>query len=189
MKTRAKSIIKSFWKGTLQGVRFFFIMFFFEIAIEGFFIFSGVNLGHGDQSEYVNWLFIFALTFYLYHYMITIKWGKTINSINIDLRNRNYIYNLEFYLSDVIIPYFLYIGAFYISTFITGNYNSELTIFVFLYPLYGLFVRLLMLFAKIALGKHPKLITVINKIINASIIVVISILFICFCISTYYSLN
>ena len=121
--------------------------------------------------------------------MITIKWGKTINSINIDLRNRNYIYNLEFYLSDVIIPYFLYIGAFYISTFITGNYNSELTIFVFLYPLYGLFVRLLMLFAKIALGKHPKLITVINKIINASIIVVISILFICFCISTYYSLN
>ena len=60
-------------KGTLQGVRFFFIMFFLEIAIEDFFIFSGVNLGHGDQSEYVNWLFIFALTFYLYHYMINVN--------------------------------------------------------------------------------------------------------------------
>ena len=161
-------------KGTIQGIRFFFIMLILESVIEHFF-FWGVSSMPGD--EYINWLFIFALVFYLYHYMTTIKWGKTTNSININLRNKKHLYTLQFYLSDIIIPYFLYICTFFISNFIT-DYPHDLIIFVFLYPFYGLFVWLSMFFCKMALRKHPKIIKVISKAINITIIFIISLMLI-----------
>ena len=182
MTAQAREILNQYItkikKGTIKGLRFFFIMLIFEYAIETLFIFSGAYLGHVDRSEYVNWLFIFALFFYLFHYVVNIKFGKTIVSINIDLRNKIYI-TLEFFLSDIIIPYFLYIGTFYISNLIT-DHKSDLVIFVFLYPLYGLFVWLIMFFLKTALCKYPKVIKTIRKIIDFTIIGIISIMFICY---------
>lgn len=180
MTAQAREILNQYItkikKGTIKGLRFFFIMLIFECAIETFFIFSGAYLGHGDTSEYINWLFIFALFFYLFHYVVNIKFGKTIVSINIDLRNKIYI-TLEFFLSDIIIPYFLYIGTFYISNLIT-DHKSDLVIFVFLYPLYGLFVWLSMFFCKMALRKYPKIIKIISKAINITIIFIISLMLI-----------
>ena len=154
-------------------------MLILECAIETFFIFSGAYLGHGDTSKYINWLFIFALFFYLFHYVFTTKWGKTMILINMKWRNKKTYITLEFYLSDIIIPYFLYIGTFYISTLFT-NHRSDLVIFVFLYPLYGLFVWLIIFFLKTALCKHPKVIKTIRKIIDFTIIGIISIMFICY---------
>lgn len=180
MIKQTKSIIKRLRKGTIQGIRFFFIMLVLEYVIEKFFNLSGASLGHVDTSEYVIWLLIFALTFYLSHYMITIKWGKTINSISIYLRNKKHIYNIEFYLSDIIIAYFLYICTFYVSTFITNNYKPDLVIFVFLYPLYGLCVWLSMFLAKIVLANYPKIINAISKAINIAITVFILILSVVF---------
>ena len=176
--TYSINLLQKLKKGTIKGLRFFFIMLILEYAIETFFIFSGAYLGHVDRSEYINWLFIFALFFYLFHYMVNIKFGKTIVSINMDLRNKIYI-TLEFFLSDIIIPYFLYIGTFYISNLIT-DHRSDLVIFVFLYPLYGLFVWLIMFFLKTALCKYPKVIKAIRKIIDFAIISIISIMFICY---------
>jgi len=95
-----------------------------------------------------------------------------------DLRNKIYI-TLEIFLSDIIIPYFLYIGTFYISNLIT-DHRSDLVIFVFLYPLCGLFVWLIMFFLKTALCKYPKVIKAIRKIIDFAIISIISIMFICY---------
>ena len=119
--------------------------------------------------------------------MVNIKFGKTIVSINMDLRNNIYI-TLEFFLSDIIIPYFLYIGTFYISNLIT-DHKSDLVIFVFLYPLYGLFVWFIMFFIKMALHKYPKIIKAIRKIIDFAIISIISIMVISLCISLYYELH
>lgn len=185
-RERLSQYITKIKKGTIKGLRFFFIMLILEYAIETFFIFLGAYLGHGDRSEYINWLFIFALFFYLFHYVVNIKFGKTIVSINMDLRNK--IYNVGFFLSDIIIPYFLYIGTFYISNLIT-DHKSDLVIFVFLYPLYGLFVWIIMFFIKMALRKYPKIIKAIRKIIDFAIISIISIMVICLCISLYYELH
>ena len=177
--TYSINLLQRLKKGKIKVLRFFFIMLILEYAIETFFIFSGAYLGHVDRSEYINWLFIFALFFYLFHYMVNIKFGKTIVSINMDLRNKIYI-TLEIFLSDIIIPYFLYIGTFYISNLIITDHRSDLVIFVFLYPLYGLFVWLIMFFLKTALCKYPKVIKAIRKIIDFAIISIISIMFICY---------
>ena len=105
-----------------------------------------------------------------------------------NLRNKKTYITLEFYLCDIIIPYFLYIGTFYISSLIT-NHRPDLVIFVFLYPLYGLFVWLIMFFLKTALCKYPKVIKAIRKIIDFAIIGIISIMVISFCIYLYYNVS
>ena len=100
-------------------------MLILEYAIETFFIFSGAYLGHVDRSEYINWLFIFALFFYLFHYMVNIKFGKTIVSINMDLRNK--IYNVgnffEWHHNSILFihRYILYFQSYHWPSFRFGN--------------------------------------------------------------------
>lgn len=167
LQNKAKSILEylymilsKFFRGTVKGIKFFFIQIFLWIAIELFCYMLGCTFNWGRFG-----VLALALQICIFAYTMFYCWFYSFVQIR---------------LKNIFIPYIIYAGLVYLEIVKANDWNfkivtiDEYMLWGWLIPLYGLSVLILKKLIKKWLCHYPNILNVIRIVLN-----VLTLLFVC----------